>query len=284
MYRCALLLAFLAAFGCARTPPPPEPAGDESPALGRRFDPATCGGLVGVVRWDGPPPHAPATTATRTPGNYQDRSPLRPWPNPHAPVIDPASGGVRDAVVLLRGVDPERSKPWDLPPARVEIADAAIVVVQGDDRGPVGVVPRGAAVEMVSREERLHLLRARGAAFFSQPLTEPGVVRSRTLGSEGHVELSSGAGYFWMRAHLFVSEHPYVARTDAAGRFAFENVPAGPVEVVAWLPNWRERDHEVNPDTGLRTGVEFAAPLTQTGRATVEAGRTIPLPPAVFRE
>ncbi|RDJ93047.1 hypothetical protein B4Q13_24620, partial [Lacticaseibacillus rhamnosus] len=54
----------------------------------------------------------------------------------------------------------------------------------------------------------------------------------------GRVELSSGAGYHWAHANLFVTNHPYFAFTDLDGRFAFDQVPAGAVKVVAWHPNW----------------------------------------------
>src|SRR5262249_39172772 len=141
--------------------------------------------------------------------------------NPHAPAIDPATRAVKDAVVFLRGIDPRRSRPWDHPPVRVEMRDYLLVVRQGAAEGRVGFVRRGDGVEMVSAQPAFHALQARGAAFFTLMFPDPGGPRTRRLGRAGVVELTSAAGHFWMRGHLFVDDHPYYARADAAGRFTF---------------------------------------------------------------
>ncbi len=280
-----LLLVLLASLGCERPGETRNESIPEAPGLtpGTQFTPTACGELTGVVRWEGPLPNTPPTRAPRSPANYTDRSPIAEWPHPQAPRVDPRSGGLGGAVVFLRGIAPAQARPWDYPAARIEIAEAAIDIVQGDQRGRIGFVPVGSAVDMISRESLRHLLCARGAAFFSQPLTEPGITRTRTFNKPGPVELSSGAGYFWMRAHLFVCEHPYFTQTDARGRFTLKQVPAGPVEVVAWLPNWREVSHEVNSDTGFRTNVEYAEPLTIVRPVSVTAGQRVDLPAVVFR-
>lgn len=41
----------------------------------------------------------------------------------------------------------------------------------------------------------------------------------------------------WMRAHLIVSDHPYVAITDKDGRFRIPNIPAGEWEFRFWHEN-----------------------------------------------
>ena len=40
-----------------------------------------------------------------------------------------------------------------------------------------------------------------------------------------------------MRGHLFVSETPYVAVTDANGRAVIADVPDGAAEMHAWSPD-----------------------------------------------
>ena len=52
-----------------------------------------------------------------------------------------------------------------------------------------------------------------------------------------------------MRGHLFVVEHPYYVRTDAAGVFTLNDVPAGKYELVCWHPNWHEEVREHDADT-----------------------------------
>src|SRR5262249_40012963 len=76
----------------------------------------------------------------------------------------------------------------------------------------------------------------------------------------GLVELTSGAGYCWMRAYLFVTDHPYYACTDTEGRFTVPQVPPGRYEVVCWLPSWRKAWHERDPETGTVSRVFFGPP------------------------
>jgi hypothetical protein len=280
--RSCLLLAILLAGCSASVDPPGPPSPPSSPVGANHFDASACGTITGDVRWAGAVPRPPGVVAPRKPADYQDRSLPVEWPNPNTPVVEPTTKGVREAVVFLRGVDPARARPWDWPPVRVEIADTHLSVLQGETRGKVGFVRQGDAVEFVSREALLHLVRARGAACFSQPLTQAGTVRSRTMDRPGYVELSSGAGYFWMRGHLFVADHPCFAVTDERGRFTLPSVPAGEYEIVAWLPNWRETDHDRSGDTGYRTATRYAEPLTRTQRVTVRTGQATAVQPFVF--
>lgn len=271
--RRTTLLVVLVLAGCSADPgavvSPPKP----EVAVGQDHDPTQCGTIVGKICWHHPPPKLPPIYAPRKPADITDDGPLHPWPNGNAPEVDRVAAAVR-GVVYLRQVDPSRAKPWDFPAVRVEIANTRLSIVQDGEVRRFGIVRPGATVEFVSREAELHLVRARGAAHFSQPLTQPDVVRTRTLTSPGVVELASGAGYFWHRAHLFVAEHPYYAVSDAQGNYRLENVPAGQYEIVAWLPNWREVDTDRNGDTGYRTATEYAAPLTRTKPVRVVPGKT----------
>jgi hypothetical protein len=100
----------------------------------------------------------------------------------------------------------------------------------------------------VSKQDRFHAVRARGKAFWTFTLPDADRPLIKQLDESGIVELSSAAGYYWMHAYLFVSEHPYCAISDASGRFELPQVPPGDYELVAWMPSWdvirRERDPE----------------------------------------
>ena len=257
--------------GCSRPEPTAVPM--SQPATGH---------VAGRVVWDGPVPRVEAIQAPNKPADYTDRSPAVPRSNPHLPRIDATTNGLADAIVLLRGIDPARARTWDHPPVRVEIADGRMLVHQGDRTGMTGLVRAGDSVEFVSREPGPHLIRARGVEFFSQPLSRPDVARSRAMTRPGFVELSSGSGYFWMRGHLLVAEHPHVAITDATGRFEMKDIPEGEFEVVARLPNWRESGHDLNADTGFRTATRFAEPLTRAARIAVRAGQRTEVPALAF--
>src|SRR5262249_44220267 len=131
----------------------------------------------------------------------------------NAPTIDPSNRGVANAVVFLRGVDPVRSRPWDLPPVQVAISDFAFKLHQGEWHNRIGFVRRGEAIEMTSYDPILHMLHADGAAFFTLAFPDAKKPLSRRLTKPGIVELSSASTWYWMRAYLFVDDHPYYACT-----------------------------------------------------------------------
>ncbi len=290
IYSCVLLL--LTAAGCARlssSEPParPAPAAPSplplSPVAGERgrgegaelpshFDPATAETITGRVTWTGDIPEvAPFRSWVHLTPQGGDKLVRE---NPHAPRIDPMTKGAGNAVVFLRGVLPAESRPWDHPPVRVEQDDYRLHVRQGETDSPYGFVRRGELVEMVSRQNEFHSLQVRGAAFFTLAFPDPDQPRSRQLQNTGLVELTSGAGYYWMRAYLFVDEHPYYTRTDSSGRFTLSQVPPGNYELVCWMPNWLEDRHERDPETGLVFRHFFREPVKVTRQVRVGKGES----------
>jgi hypothetical protein len=260
-----------AAAGCdtespveAETQPPP-------PALATAFDPGHCGAVTGRVVWSGPIPETPPFLygIPKADGSFDTHL----IPNPNKPDVDPTSRAVAGAVVFLRGVNPAVSKPWDLPPVRIELKNRDVAVVQGDQARRVGFLRRGDAVSIASAEPLFHVLRGRGAAFFSLALPDPDRPQGRTFDTPGRVELSSGAGYYWATANLFVDEHPYYVVTDRDGRFVLGRVPAGAVEVVVWLPGWTVARQERDPESGLITRQSYGPPVEVKFAATVGVGR-----------
>jgi hypothetical protein len=266
------LLCAAALAGCAEAPHPEEAADAPAP-LAVEFDPASAADVRGRVIWEGEAPRVPAFRSTASPLVDTGPGTDRKWANPNAPAINAATRGVAGAVVFLRGIDPRRSRPWDHPPARVEIRDWQLHVLQGDADARTGFVRRGDAVQLVSAQAVFHSLQARGAAFFALAFPDPGAPCTRRLTRPGVVELSSPVGYFWMRAHLFVADHPYYARTDAAGRFTLPRVPPGAYEAACWLPDWRAADRELDGDTGQTYRLTFRPPAEVVRPVRVRAGQ-----------
>ncbi len=279
MYRplhCLALLGAVIAAGCESenlpTDDSPTPA---APSLvsGTNFDPRSSGTVTGFVTWNGPiPTVAPASQAIPRPdGSGLD---TRPVPMANAPHIDRNSRGVEGVVVYLRGVNVAAAKPWDLPPVAVEFRDRQLLVRQGTRLARAGFLRRGDSVSMQSAEPMFHLLRARGAEFFTLAFPEPGQLLSRTFDTIGRVELTGADGSYWQAAELYVCDHPYYAVTDTEGRFRFQQVPAGQYEVVASHPNWEVVRTERNPESGLPWRLIYAPALECTRQAEVTAGHT----------
>lgn len=272
-----ILLISICLFGCGEAQPatrcaPESPATDD---LGANFDACESAELSGRVIWTGELPVVPP---------FEIRSGELSLPalresafrnNPNVPVIDRDSRGVADAVIFLRGVDRRRCHAWDLPRVRVEQRGRQLHVMQGDVDSRVGFVRRGTAIEMVSTEPIFHALRGRGAAWFSLPFPDMNQPLTRSLHDKGIVELSSGAGYYWMRAYLFVDDHPYYARTDARGRFTLPQVPPGSYDLICWLPNWHEARRDRNPESSHHFRLEFKPPVTRSLRLSVESGDSL---------
>jgi hypothetical protein len=276
------LLVAAAFLGCENvTPPTPsdatplEPATQHS-ALSTQHSGSTqrSGSLTGRVTWHGPVPNLPPVRVARPQEDGTFGVVARPAPNP--PAVDPATGGVAGAVVFLRAIDPAAGRPWDHPPVTVELHDERPMVRQGDGPpGAVGFVRRGDGITIVSRQPAFHALRARGAAFWTLTLPDPDRPRTRRLDQAGLVELSSAANNFWMHGYLWVSDHPYFARTDAAGRWALEQVPAGEYELVVWLPSWRVARQERDPEWTAVARYVMGRPLEQVRRVVVRGGEAV---------
>lgn len=243
-----------------------------SPAVARAgaaFDPAQCGRVCGVVRWDGPVPNVPTI-------DHPETSPANgivwtKFVNPHAPRVDAHSRGVGNAVVWLRGVSTETARGWDHPLVRVEARDRLLYIHQGQRIGNVGVVRVGDHIELVSRSELYHAVAGRGAAFFAATLPIPERPVTRQLTTPGVVELTSAAGHYWARAWLFVCEHPYWTLTEADGSFSLEQVPAGQYELVVWHPNPQICTRQRDPESTMLTRLNFALPLEWVMPLTVTA-------------
>ena len=217
--------------------------------FGSAFDPARCGTVAGSVRWQGAIPVVEPIPLVQV---------LEPPPgiaqvaNPNAPQVS-KDNRMADTVVFLVNVDGKRSKQWESPATTVEITRKALVVRQGAASGSYGVVPRGAAVEFVSRDliaqaEAQHSIRGRGAAFFTQMVQVPNQAVRRVMNDPGIVELTSGSGYYWLRAYLVVSDHPYAAVTGRDGSFRFDQVPDGDYEIHCWKANWHIERMERDPE------------------------------------
>ncbi len=243
------LLCFTS-LGCVPddVPTPTQPAKDNNqrPLL----DPSRTSVVRGFVRWQGDLP--------------AEKS-------PHRPVVDLATKGVRDAIVMLQGVGP---MPAHRGPLLVEIRDKRIHIVQDGHTSSVGIVQVGDEIEVVNHDVDPHALRARGAALFSIPLPEKDRVAKRRLTQAGVVTLSNAAHHPAMSAHLIVAENSCATRTNAQGEFTLTNVPPGAHTLACWMPSGNVGRRERDPGSALVVRLHFAAPVERTAPIRVEPGQT----------
>jgi hypothetical protein len=272
-WRSLVLCISLAFCGCGN---PPQAAKESTqnpvPKSADTFEGSATGGLKGVVHWEGKIPIVDQfhTRPNILAGPVLQQKQVRA--NPNQPRIDPATGALAGAVVYLEGVDPLRAKPWNHGPITVEQRDYQFHIMQDQKSANIGFVHVGDDISLVSRDPRLHMLHASGVAFFSLAFPDPDMPLERRLNEKGLVELTSGCGYYWMRAYLFVSDHPYWARSDEQGAFQLDEVAPGDYQVVCWLPNWKEARHEREPESGNVFRLFFQPPIQISKPVHVQRG------------
>jgi hypothetical protein len=266
--------------GCGETPATEKKSGAVSvfPVLGEAFDANAAGTISGRVTWQGDSPEVPPFTVYGLPYDYSiaiDKE----QPNPNRPHIGERRGvgpsvtaPLLDVVVFLRKVDLKKSKPWDHAKVQIEQRGRRLLVKQGETTGNVGWVRAGDEIVVTNNDTHFHMLRGRGANFFSMPFADQKTPGQRRLNKPGVVELSSGAFFFWMHGYLHVAEHPYYTKTDAEGRFTLEKVPAGNYEVVCWMPSWEVTQKYRDPDTGYVIQVDYRPAVEQVRAVSVDVG------------
>lgn len=267
----AVATALAGVAGCGA---PAGPAGTEAARLGAGrsapLEEGEGGAVAGRVIWEGELPRvAPFRYGVGPP---PAGSGVGKAENPNDPRVDARDRGVGRAVVFLRVVDPGYAERWSQTPVQVEVRGFQVHVRQGGAESSFGFVRTGDEVEVVSRDACFHALRGHGGAYFGLALPEAGRARRWRLREKGIVELTSGTGFYWMRAYLFVDDHSYYARTDGHGNFMLRGVPPGDHELVCWVPTWREERHERDPESGFVSRLVFRPPVEERRKVRVRGG------------
>jgi len=166
-------------------------------------------------------------------------------------------GALISAIVALKEVG--EGKPW--PDA---MKAPAIVQEKCLFHPYVQVAPKGADLTITNKDPLLHNIhayeiigRARRTMFnIAQPQADQVDTNALKMRRGDVVELDCDA-HNWMSAWVYTSDHPYVAVTDAAGRFAIDEIPEGDFEVTVWHPLLGTLDDKVTVAAGQETAVDF---------------------------
>lgn len=89
----------------------------------------------------------------------------------------------------------------------------------------------------------VHALRNNVTTFSVDVAPKGGPSARRPLVDVGLYKMNCDR-HLWMRAWVYVSDHPYVAITDAEGRFEMKDIPAGTYTAQVWHEGWEEKGTE----------------------------------------
>jgi hypothetical protein len=264
------LVALAGILGCGEARSgPADKAAEKAPPQQSSFDASTAGIIRGQVNWIGDPAKVPDFRILPNFVGGEAFHKVQIRPNPNTPTVAGEKKGIVGAVVFLHGVAADRAKPWNHGRVTIEQRDCQFHVVQDGNDSHCGFVRQGDSIAMLSRDRLFYTLHAGGAEFFSLTFPDPDQPLQRTLNRNGIVELTSGAGYFWMRGYLFVDDHPYYTRTDSQGYFELTDVPPGRYELVCWLPNWLEAGHDRDPESRLISRLRFRPAVEKSHSLTL---------------
>ncbi len=81
---------------------------------------------------------------------------------------------------------------------------------------------------------------------------------------EGPIELRCDF-HPWMRAYLFVMDHPFFAVTDRHGHFIIKNLPAGEYTLAIWHEAFGEQEQKITVKSGGLKDIEFEFKPAKSG-------------------
>lgn len=170
---------------------------------------------------------------------------------------DSSAHDVGNAVVWLMGVT---HGPRDVFPRRVNL-----VLDDCHFEPRVMVAPAGATINTSNRDDMIVKLKFADHGHSNTPratigFTDPGQVvpSALPLANPGLIEITDEK-HPWVRGFIAVAPHPFVAVTEADGKFVFDGVPPGEYQLVAWHERLGARVMPVKVEAGVTTtiGVKY---------------------------
>jgi hypothetical protein len=167
--------------------------------------------------------------------------------------VDHESRGVAEVVVGLENVEKGKTKP-ETQGYMFENRSCRFV-----PRSKAAIV--GSAIEIINADPILHNTHIRKGDRFgptmmnvAQPAGTP-VIR-KSLRESGLMDVRCDAHPF-MRATVYVFDHPYFAVTDSAGRFELAQVPPGTYKLRAWHERLGAKEKMITISAGQAVTVDL---------------------------
>ena len=203
--------------------------------------------VSGVVHLDGPRPKRTPLPLTPESRKLYDNQPLREMR------LVSAKGEVQNVFVYVKKGLPE-GKSYNAP------KEGALVNQKKSMFRPrVQGVFVGQEVSMRNSDPLIHNVRSLSEENRPFNIGQPAGTPDRKKvfkDKEGPIELRCDF-HPWMRAYLFVMDHPFFTVTDAQGRFAIKGLPSGTYTLAIWHEAFGEQEQKITVKTGGLKGIEF---------------------------
>jgi plastocyanin len=162
-----------------------------------------------------------------------------------------ADGGVRWVVVFIHGI----TKGKSIPKTDISITSKACAFHPHVQAGV-----HGQAVAFTNEDSAPHNahMRINKLTVFNAALPREGMTVKKELSETGLVEIGCDVHPF-MHSYLYLADNPYIAVTDAGGRFVLKDVPPGACKLKIWHEAFGEREKIVTvlPGKAAEVSIDF---------------------------
>jgi plastocyanin len=255
----SLLLVVVVVFiaivgGCAENSPDSsfQPAAKTAPDT--VIDPATAGSISGTVYLEGPPPVFPAINMQSEPGCVKANAPDASAPY----VLVGTNGALANVVVYVDdGLNHYRFRPPRTP---------VVLDQKGCMYAPrIVALMTNQTLEIHNSDATIHNVHAMPKINREWNKAErSGGVALQTSFPRPELAIPFMCNVHpWMRAFVFVFDHPYFSVTSSDGRFALKNLPPGSYTVEAWQEKLGTQSQVVaiGPRESREVSFRFRSPL-----------------------
>jgi plastocyanin len=242
-----------AIIGCSKKEPDVTA---EPPASTAVVDPATAGSITGTVKLEGHPPQFRAIDMTAEPACVQA--------NPSAvapPIVVTGPGGALAAVVVYvkSGLG---SYHYDVPTIPAVLTQKGCIYVPR-----VLAAMTNQTVEIKNEDQTVHNVHPTPRENHGWNKSEPvggGPIQTTFSHPELAIPIACNI-HPWMRAFLFVFDHPYFDITPKTGAFELKNLPPGTYTIEAWQEKYGTQDQTITlaPKESKTLSFTFKAPPLQ---------------------
>jgi plastocyanin len=208
----------------------------ESSAPAAKVDASTAGSITGIVTLEGAPPASKPIDISAAPACVQAN------PSPVVPptVVTGESGALANVVVYVK--DGLGHYQFDAPP------QTAVLEQKNCMYEPhVVALMTGQPFEVQNNDPTMHnvhpLPKHNRQWSNSQPAGSA-ALKSTFTRPEFAMEILCNV-HPWMRAWIFVFDHPYFAVTSRTGKFELKNLPPGTYTIEAWQEAFHAQDQTV---------------------------------------